>query len=89
MSTCFYVEYIIEAVSSIYVTLDHKNSLKLLGYICSNIVWVKIIDFSFMLKIIWILSKDHVPLIYLVNSVNAYLFSFQIMYKSQFWKIDT
>uniref|UniRef100_A0A672KE55 Sodium-coupled neutral amino acid transporter 4-like n=1 Tax=Sinocyclocheilus grahami TaxID=75366 RepID=A0A672KE55_SINGR len=34
-----------------------------LGYICSNsqqyIVWVKIIDFSFMPKIIRILSKDH------------------------------
>ncbi len=33
----------------IYVTLEHKASLKLLGYICSNsqkyIVWVKIIDF--------------------------------------------
>uniref|UniRef100_A0A671QK61 Kinesin light chain n=1 Tax=Sinocyclocheilus anshuiensis TaxID=1608454 RepID=A0A671QK61_9TELE len=48
-----------------YVTLEHKSSLKSLGYICSNnqqyIVWVKIIDFSFMPKIIRILSKDHVP----------------------------
>ncbi len=48
-----------------YVTLEHKISLKSLGYICSNsqkyIVWVKIIDFSFMPKIIRILSKDHVP----------------------------
>ncbi len=47
-----------------YVTLDHKTSLKSLGYICSNIqqyiVWVKIIDFSFMPKIIRTLSKDHV-----------------------------
>ncbi len=46
----------------IYVTLDHKTSLKSLGYICSNsqqyIVWVKIIDFSFMPKIIRIISKD-------------------------------
>ncbi len=45
----------------IYVTLAHKSSLKSLGYICSNrqkyIVWVKIIDFSFMPKIIRILSK--------------------------------
>ncbi len=39
----------------LYVTLDHKTSLKytsIHGYICSNsqkyIVWVKIIDFSFM-----------------------------------------
>uniref|UniRef100_A0A673KRF5 Gap junction protein n=1 Tax=Sinocyclocheilus rhinocerous TaxID=307959 RepID=A0A673KRF5_9TELE len=41
------------------------EDLKSLGYICSNsqkyIVWVKIIDFSFMPKIIRILSKDHVP----------------------------
>ncbi len=49
----------------IYVTLEHKSSLKSLGYIYSNsqkyIVWVKITDFSFMPKIIRILSKDHVP----------------------------
>ncbi len=54
-----------------FVTLEHKTSLKSLGYICSNsqqyIVWVKIIHFSFMPKIISILSKDHVPLIYFVN----------------------
>ncbi len=54
-----------------FVTLDHKTSLKSLGYICSNsqqyIVWVKIIHFSFMPKIISIFSKDHVPLIYSVN----------------------
>ncbi len=51
--------------------LEHKTSIKSLGYICSNsqqyIVWVKIIHFSFMPKIISILSKDHVPLMYLVN----------------------
>ncbi len=54
-----------------FVTLEHKTSLKSLEYICSNsqqyIVWVKIINFSFMPKIISILSKDHVPLIYFVN----------------------
>ncbi len=48
-----------------YVTLDHKTSLKSLGYICSNsqtyIVWVRMIDFSFMPKIIRTLSKYHVP----------------------------
>jgi len=46
-----------------HVTLDHKTSLKLHGYICGqqNTVWVKIIDFSFMSKIIRILSKDHDP----------------------------
>ncbi len=57
--------------NAIYVTLDHKTSLKSHGYIYSNsqqyIVWVKIIDFSFMPKIIRILSKDHVPWRYLVN----------------------
>ncbi len=46
----------------IYMTLNHKTSLKSLGYICSNsqkyILWLKIIDFSFMPKIISI-SKDH------------------------------
>ncbi len=40
----------------IYVTLEHKSSLESLGYICSNsqkyIVWIKMIDFSFMPKII-------------------------------------
>ncbi len=55
----------VENIYRIYVTLDHKTSLKSLGYICSNsqkyIVWVKIIDFSFMPKIIRTLSKDHVP----------------------------
>ncbi len=39
--------------------------------ICSNsqnyIMWVKVIDFSFMSKIIRILSKDHVPWRYFVN----------------------
>ncbi len=54
-----------------FLTLDHKTSLKSLEYICSNIqkyiVWVKIIDFSFMAKIISILSKDHVPWRYFVN----------------------
>ncbi len=53
------------------MTLEHKTSLKLHRYICSNsqqyIVWVKIIDFSFMPKIIRILSKDHVPWRYFVN----------------------
>ncbi len=55
----------------IYVTLDHKTSLKSLGYICSYsqkyTVWVKIIDFSFMPKIIRTLNKDHVPWRYFVN----------------------
>jgi len=45
------------------VTLDHKTSLKLHGYICGNslqnTVSVKIIHFSIMPKIIRILSKDN------------------------------
>ncbi len=43
------------------MTLEHKSSVKSLGYICSNsqqyIVWVKIIDFSFMPKIFRILRS--------------------------------
>ncbi len=42
---------------SSYVTLEHKSSFKSLGYICSNsqkyIVWVKIINVSFMTKIMF------------------------------------
>ncbi len=53
------------------MTLDDKSIHKQDGYICSNgqqyIVWVKRIDFSFMLKIIRILSKDHVPWRYFVH----------------------
>ncbi len=56
---------------SIFVTLDHKTSLKSLGYIYSNsqqyIVWVKMIHFSFMPKIIRTLSKDHVSWRYFGN----------------------
>ncbi len=48
------------------VTLDHKSSLDIFtGIFCSNsqiyIVWVKIMDFYFMPKIIRILSIDHDP----------------------------
>ncbi len=54
----------------IYVTLDHKSSLKSLEYVCSNsqiyILWVKMIYLSFMPKIIRILSKHHVPWKYFV-----------------------
>ncbi len=43
-------------MKAVYVTLEHKTSYKSLGYICSNsqkyIVWVKIIHFSLMPKII-------------------------------------
>ncbi len=50
---------------NLYVTLDHKTSLKSMGYVCCNsqkyILWVKIINFYFMPKIIRVLSRDHVP----------------------------
>ncbi len=56
----------------IYVTLDHKSSFKSLGYICSNsqkyILWVKMIDLTFMPKIIRILSKYHVTWANLIYS---------------------
>ncbi len=49
----------------LYVTLEHKTSLKSLVYICSNsqkhTVWAKIINFSFMPKLIRILSKYLIP----------------------------
>ncbi len=48
----------------IFVTLEHKTSHKTLGYIfvaiAKNTLWVKIIHFSFMPKIIRTLSKGHV-----------------------------
>ncbi len=48
----------------IYMTLEHKSSVESLGYIYSNsqkyIVWVKIMHFYFMPKIIRILSNYHV-----------------------------
>jgi len=54
-----------------FVTLEHRTSLKSLGYICSNsqqyTVWCKLIDFSFMPKIIRILRKNHVPWRYFVH----------------------
>uniref|UniRef100_A0A672L2P8 Stress-70 protein, mitochondrial n=2 Tax=Sinocyclocheilus grahami TaxID=75366 RepID=A0A672L2P8_SINGR len=46
---------VVSRFMSANMTLEHKSSLKSLGYICSNsqqyIVWVKIIYFSFMTKI--------------------------------------
>ncbi len=53
--TLLYIyRYIISNEYSTFVTLEHKTSLKSLGYICSNsqqyIVWVKIINLYFMTK---------------------------------------
>ncbi len=53
-----------------YVTLVHKTSHKSHGIFVASqqyIVWVKIIDFSFLPKIFRILSKYHVPWRYFVN----------------------
>ncbi len=50
----FLIESFLFIVLRTLVTLEHKTSLKSLGYICSNsqkyIVWVKIIDFFFYAK---------------------------------------
>ncbi len=50
----FFIFFIISNEYSIFVTLEHKSSLKSLGYICSNsqqyIVWVKIIYIFFKPK---------------------------------------
>ncbi len=55
----------------INVSLEHKTSVKSLEYICSNsqlyIVWVKIINFSFMPKIIRILRSCSMKIFSIVN----------------------
>ncbi len=56
------------------VTLEHKSSVKSLGYICSNsqqyIIWVKIIDFYFMTKIIRILRSCYMKIFSKFLTVN-------------------
>ncbi len=48
----FFYTKLIDFLNLLYVTLDHKTRHKSLGYICTNsqkyILWVKMIDFSFM-----------------------------------------
>ncbi len=70
MTSSAYVVYNYCLISATCVILEHKRSHKQHGYICSNsqqyIVWVKIIHFSFMPKIIRLLIKDHVPWRYFV-----------------------
>ncbi len=60
----------------INVTLDHKTSLKSLGYICSNrqqyIIWVKMIIFSFMPKIIRILGSCSMKIFCKFSTVNIF-----------------
>ncbi len=61
-NTFIFIHFCHRIRQKIYVTLEHKISLKSVGYVCSNsqkyIVWDKKIDLSFMPKIIRILSKD-------------------------------
>ncbi len=61
-------------VQTKYVSLDHKGSVKSLGYICSNsqqyIVWVKIIDFSFIPKIFRILRSCSMNICNIFSTVN-------------------
>ncbi len=63
-NTFIFINFFHRIRQKIYVTLDHKSSLKSLGYIYSNSqqysIWVTMIDLSFMPKIIRILSKDHI-----------------------------
>ncbi len=66
--------FVVRVPLILYVTLEHKSSVKLLGYICSNtqkyIVWVKIIDFSFMPKIIRILRSCSMKIFCTFPTVN-------------------
>ncbi len=63
------------------VTLEHKTSLKSLGYICSQqyIVWVKIMDFSFMPKIIRILRSCSVKIFCKFSTVNISKLNFWLL----------
>ncbi len=57
---------LLHIITTVYLTLHHKTSHR--GVLCCNsqkyTVWVKLIDFSFMPKL---LCKDHVPWRYFVN----------------------
>ncbi len=83
----------------IYVTLDHKSSLKSLGYICSNsqkyILWAKMIDLTFMPKIIRILSKYNVTWANLICkkelrklSSDKKAFIWKLIYSAFRWSIN-
>ncbi len=65
------------------MTLEHKSSVKSLGYICSNsqkyIVWVKIIDFSFKPKIIRILRSCSMKIFYKFPSINIAKLNFLLV----------
>ncbi len=71
---CIYVYICICVYICVYVSLEHKSSVESLGYICSNrqkyIVWVKIIDFYFMPKIIRILRSCSMKIFSKFHTVN-------------------
>ncbi len=66
-----------------FVTLEHKSSVKSLGYICSNsqkyVVWVKIIDFYFMPKIIMILRSCSMKIFSKFPTVNISKLNFWLV----------
>ncbi len=66
-----------------YVTLEHKSSVESLGYICRNsqqyIVWVKIIDFYFMPKIISILRSCSMKIFCTFLTVNISKLNFWLL----------
>ncbi len=66
-----------------YVTLEHKTSLKSLGCIYRNsqkyIVWVKIIDFPFMPKIIRILRSCSMKIYCTFPTVNISKLNFWLV----------
>ncbi len=61
-NTFIFIHFYHRIRHKIFVTLKHKSSLKSLEYVYRNsqkyILWDKIIDLSFMPKIIRILSKE-------------------------------
>ncbi len=65
------------------MTLEHKSSVESLGYIYNNsqkyIVWVKIIDFSFMPKIIRILRSCSMKIFYKFPTVNISKLNFWLV----------
>ncbi len=66
-----------------YVTLEHKSSVKSLGYICRNrqkyIVWVKNIDFYFMPKIISILRSCSMKIFGTFLTINTAKLNFWLL----------
>ncbi len=84
---------------NIWPCLDHKTSHKSLGYICRNsqkyTVWVKMIDFPFMPKIIRMLRLCSMKIFWQISNINisklnfwlyALLKTLKVIF-SIFWRI--